>query len=82
VWTQPEKERIEELEREILSLRNDLTLHQVMISGLINILLGGGSEQRESFFLALRKELNKLPNGSIAKQELEFNIQKWIDAQR
>lgn len=82
MWTQLEKERIDELEREISSLRSDLTLHQIMISGLIHTLLCGDSEQRESFFSVLRKELNKFPNGSISKQELEFNIQKWIDAQR
>ncbi len=79
---QVEKEQIEKLEQDIASLRDDLTLHRMIISGLLNNLFQHDPERHSTFFSSLRTELDKLPVGSIAQQESESRVQEWIDAHR
>ncbi|QXB23316.1 hypothetical protein I6L76_08425 [Lelliottia amnigena] len=77
-----EMERIEQLEAEASNLRNDVAMQQILISGLLHSLFRNESSNQLAFFDVLREELNKLPLGSVKRQEFTHNLQQLIERYR
>ena len=77
-----ERERIEQLENEISSLRDEVAVQRILVSGLIHSLFRTDSANQSAFFELLREELNKLPLGSGKQQEFTHLIQTLIDRYR
>jgi phospholipid N-methyltransferase len=77
-----EKERIEQLENEIVRLREDVEMQQILLSGLLHSVLRGESSNQSAFLNILREELNKLPPGSLKRQEFTYKLQELIERYR
>lgn len=77
-----EKERIEQLENEIARLREDVEMQQILLSGLLHSVLRGESSNQSAFLNILREELNKLPPGSLEREEFTYKLQELIERYR
>ena len=77
-----EKERIEQLENEIARLREDVEMQQILLSGLLHSVLRGESSNQSAFLNILREELNKLPPGSLKRQEFTYKLPELIERYR
>ncbi|EOT4021291.1 hypothetical protein [Escherichia coli] len=77
-----EKERIEQLENEIARLREDVEMQQILLSGLLHSVLRGESSNQSAFLNILREELDKLPPGSLKRQEFTHKLQELIERYR
>ncbi|MFP2424055.1 hypothetical protein ACLEXA_21390 [Pseudescherichia vulneris] len=77
-----EKERIEQLENEMVSLRKEIEMQQILISGLLHSLFHTKTSNHSAFFEVLSEELNKLRLGSVKQQEYSYHIQQVIDRYR
>ncbi|ENO4204308.1 MULTISPECIES: hypothetical protein [Enterobacteriaceae] len=80
--TTAEQQRIQFLENETETLRNEVAMQRVLISGLLHSFFRGQSPNESAFFDVLMEEINKLPEYSVERQDFTYNIQRFIDRYR